>query len=390
MKKVLSVLLIALFGIGILYLGFAARAQHFYLGMYWIAGGVTAPEGVTTADRQVVFFKGPLDNNQIVGGYSDDVVGPTGLSGQPNQYIINAFEDYRLNIVPGIYQVAIPNDNPSDPASGYGADPVDVVVTGKGYEIVPVDLAITLGAGLLPPAERPEAGAEWAPRFEDIRFGKRLYQPALVAKGQEFIISSQSRISAKVISEGGLDTSKIYMVVNEGTSTAKTYSIAQTAKISAVGAADAPTEVDFVLDLFNLGETFPDGDNEINFKATNAFGSTLEVASVTVVGGEARLIGIPITFPSPLHLMRTNSVIFQYTLTKDIPVDIFLFDVSGRVAKKITCYARDEGGSAGVNKVSWNLITDQGQKVASGIYVFTLINRETGKLLGKGKFTALP
>lgn len=390
MKKVLPVLLILLLGIGILYVGFAARAQHVYLGMYWIAGGVIAPEGVTTADRQVVFYKGPLDNNQIVGGYADDIVGPSGLSGQPDQYIMNAFEDYRLNIVPGTYQVAIPNDNPSDPAAGYGADPVDVVVTGKGFEIVPVNLVLALDAGLLPPADRPEVGEEWAPRFEDIRFGKRLYQPALVAKGQEFIISSQPRISARVISASGLDTSQIYMVINEGTSTAKTYSIAQTAKVSAVGAAAAPTEVNFVLDLFNLGESFPDGENEINFKATNAYGSTIEVASVTVIGGEARLIGVPITYPSPLRLMSENSVIFQYTLSKDIPVDIYLFDVAGRVAKKITLYARDEGGSAGINKVTWNLITDQGQKVASGIYVFTLVNKETGKLLGKGKFTALP
>ncbi|MEA3494087.1 MAG: hypothetical protein U9R38_06860 [Candidatus Margulisiibacteriota bacterium] len=383
MKRYLSVLLIVLFlmaGIGSLMLVPQARAQLVYLGMYWIAGEVEDPDGVGTDGRRVVFFKDPLVSNNIEGGYADDYVGPTGLAGVADRFVLNAFEDYRMPIVPGKYFAAIVNSD----VDNYGANPVEVTVTGRGFDIAP-NMVLELNAG--PNSPSPRGG----PEIDNIRFGNRKYQAELVAKGQEFIVSSQPKISADVRSAMGLDTSKIFMVVNEGTANAKTYTIATDAKVSvAAGTSTTPTEISFIRDFFNEGDSLPDGETTIAFKATNIYGSTVVDCTVTVVGGEARLIGVPLTYPSPLHLMQANSVIFQYTLSKDTPVDIFLFDVSGRIAKKITCYARDEGGSAGVNKVTWNLITDQGQKVASGIYVFSLVNRESGKLLGKGKFTALP
>ncbi|MFA6548395.1 MAG: hypothetical protein WCT39_00490, partial [Candidatus Margulisiibacteriota bacterium] len=107
-------------------------------------------------------------------------------------------------------------------------------------------------------------------------------------------------------------------------------------------------------------------------------------------GGEPRLIGVPITFPSPVHLKTDTAVTFQYTLSRDMNIEISLFDVSGQMVKKLSFAQGAEGGAAGVNKVRWDLMTDQGQRSASGICIFTLVNRETGKLLGKGKFTALP
>lgn len=372
-----KIVVIALIGIGILGLGFmAAKAQQVYLGMYWIAGGVSDPNNVGTEGRKVVFYKDDPAN-----GFADDIVGIAGLAGRSAEYALNAFEDYRLPITPGTYKAAIVKGE-----DNYGADPVEVIVTGNGYDLASTNLVLMFGAGIGDPGSRL---SDLAPKFTDIRFGKRLYQRELVAKGQEFIVSAQPRISAIAVSSAGLDTSKISMVVNEGTANAKTYAISQ-AKVTAAGPTAAPTEVSMIYDLYNLGETLPEGKQDIRFKASNAYGSTLEICSVTVVGGEPRIVGTPITYPSPLHLKADSSVYFQYTLSADINVDIFLFDVSGRVAKKFILYARDEGGSAGVNKVTWNLITDQGAKVASGIYVFSLVNRDTGKMLGKGKFTALP
>ena len=106
-----------------------------------------------------------------MGGYADDLVG-VGLSGRANEYMMNAYEDYRLVIAPGKYYVAIVNDNPGDMANGYGAL-VEVTVTGNGYDIAP-DLVLAKGAGISPPAERPDPLAELLPKIENIRFGKRL------------------------------------------------------------------------------------------------------------------------------------------------------------------------------------------------------------------------
>jgi hypothetical protein len=356
------------------------------MGMYWIAGSVSDPDGVGTAGRDVYFFRDPLVYNRIVGPYSDDIVGPAGLSGRADQYMMNAYEDWRMTVAPGTYYCAIANDNPAHPEEGYGADPVEVTVTGIGYDIAP-DLVLAKGAGPLAPAPRP---SPYGPRFEQIKFGNRIYQAVLVAKGQQFIVSSQPRVSAKAVSEYGLNVSSIAMVLNEGASDAKTFRISSAHIVRAAGPSGAPTEVDFVYDFYQEDQSLPEGDQSMAFKASNAYGTASEVCSVTVAGGEPRLIGVPITYPSPVHLKTDREVNFQYTLSHDINVDLFLFDISGRVLKKISRNEREEGGSAGLNKVTWNLITDQGQKVASGICVFTLVNRTNGKLLGKGKFTALP
>ena len=364
----------------------AASAQPVYMGLYWITGSVSDPDSVGTEGRQVCFYE-TLENNAIVGGYADDLCGTVGLSGRANQYMINAWEDFRLLIRPGTYYVAIPNDNPADPANGYGADPVEVTVTGQGYDIVSNNLVLMRGAGIAPPGDRPSFGM---PHFEDIAFGNRKYQPALVARGQEFIVSAQPRISGRAVSEYGLNTSSIAMVVGEGTTNAKTYSIAGSYVTQTVGAADSPTSVAFTVDFLSVGDTLPEGEQKITFRAANAFGSTEEVVAVTVAGGEPRLIGEPITFPSPLHLKTDREVTFQYVLSHDLNTEMFVFDVSGRIVLRRPFNARQEGGSAGFNKVTWNLYTDQGSLVSSGIYVFTLVNRESGKLLGKGKFTALP
>lgn len=387
MKKLLIILLVIVSCI--LVITPRTEAQSLYTGIYWIMGKVLDPDNVGTEGRQVCFFK-EIANDAIIGGYADELVGPVGTSGRADEYMMNAYEDYRLAIAPGKYYVAIVNDNPSDMANGYGADKVPVTVTANGWDTAP-DLVLAKGAGILPPADRPDPMAALLPRIEDIYFGKRKYQKVLVEeKDQEFIVPSQPRISANAVSEYGLIVSQIAMVVGEGTANAKTYSINASDIVQSSGPPDSPTLVSFVIDMAKVGDVLPEGEIDIDFKAANVFGSTSETCTVTVAGGKPRLIGIPITYPSPLHLISTTQVIFQYTLSHNMNLDLYLFDVTGRVAKRYTINEGEEGGSAGVNKVTWNLMTDQGQKVSSGIYVFTLVNRDTKKLLGKGKFTALP
>ena len=180
------------------------------------------------------------------------------------------------------------------------------------------------------------------------------------------------------------------MVLNEGKADAKTFKISASHITKSSGPSGVPTAVNFTFDFNVEDETLADGKHDLVFKASNIFGTTIETCTVTVAGGEGRLLGVPITYPSPLHLKTTSSVTFQYTLNRDMDIEMVLIDVSGRIVKRYQIARRDEGGSAGVNKVSWNLTTEQGSPVSSGIYIFTIINRENNKLLGKGKFTCLP
>jgi hypothetical protein len=146
-------------------------------------------------------------------------------------------------------------------------------------------------------------------------------------------------------------------------------------------------------------KTLTAGEEELNYiftfnaRSAGIFGPPAETtlaAAVTVSGGPVRLIGELLTYPSPVHLKTDNKVTFQYTLNRAANIDLFVFDVSGRVVKKISKNKYEEGGSAGINKVDWNLITDQGQRVGSGIGVVTLVSSDDNRLLGRGKFTALP
>jgi hypothetical protein len=386
MKKFVIISLIAILGLGMLAFTFAAKAQMVYLATYWVAGSVSDPDSRGTEGRRVVFWRDdPLENN----GFADDLVGPPGLSGRPNEFMFNAREDWRMYVTSGPHKIAIVNDNPSDPASGYGAGPVDVTITGTGYDIF--NLTLEQGAGIVDPGERAHG---LAPIIEDVYFGNRKYQWDLAETKEdfEFVISPQPRISAKIVSAAGLHTNSIFMVVKEGSPEGEeSFGLSQASKVTASGPSAAPTEVDFVIDYFNEGKTLSDGKGiPITFRASNAYGTTTRVARVDVFGGEAGVRGQILTFPSPLRLTAQGELTIQYILTKDVNTNIFIFDVSGRIVKKFVLYARQEGGSAGLNKVTWNLVTDQGGRVASGIYVISLVNRENGKLLGKGKATFLP
>jgi hypothetical protein len=181
------------------------------------------------------------------------------------------------------------------------------------------------------------------------------------------------------------------MLMNEGSATQTIYDIGLENITKAEGPPDTPTRVTFTYDFIQAAAAaIPAGDQKFTFKASNAYGTTIEVVNATVIGGEARIIGTPITFPSPVRLKIDSSVQFQYTLSQDANIDIYVFDISGRVIKKLTCPKYSDGGSAGVNKPSWDLVTDQGQKLAAQIALFNIVNRDTGKMLGKGKLTAVP
>ena len=388
MKKFIFILLAAFV---IFNLSFViADAQHLYLRMYWIAGSVTDPDSKGTEGRWAVFWRGTYSASESA--YSDDIVGTRGLSGRAAQFMVNAYQDWRQIVTPADdWWAAIVKG-----ADNYGADPVRVRLTGTGYDFPDGPLVLAFGAGIDPPSSRPLPPWLLAllPKIEKIKFGDRLWQPKLVEQGESYIITNQPKASAQITSPVALDTSKIVMVLNEGTATTKTYSIKAAHYSGVKGAEAAPSEISFVYNFATEKETLPDGDQKITFRAANEYGSVAEVCSVKVMGGDVIIIGTPLTFPSPVRIRTQRLVTIQYGLSRDADIDIYIFDISARVVKKITCNSGSPGGQAGgtanPNKVTWNLQTDQGSLAGSGIYVFNIVDRGRNKVLGKGKLTIVP
>jgi hypothetical protein len=367
--------------------GQRAGAQLSYPGIYWILGSVQDPEGVGAEGRWVVFYK-----DDPAAGFADDHVGTVGLSRRTGQYILNSIEDLRMVVSPGEYKVAIVTSD----VDNYGADPVNVTVTGHGYDVAP-DLVLAYGAGIAPPG-RP--GEEEPPPLIKVWFGNRLYQPSIfgLEEGKSrFYVAEEGnlKVEVSIADPYQLDREASYSMSIQGPEGAvDSFDLSGVPGFVASAAEARPFVIETPYPAALAGGD-EDRDYVFTFNARSAgtlgpATSVATVAAVTVYGGPVKLVGVPLTYPSPVHLKTDKQVTFQYTLTGAANIDIFLFDVSGRVVRKITLNRDEEGGAPGVNKVGWDLMTDQGTLVSSGIYVFTLVNRDDGKLLGRGKFTCLP
>ena len=376
--------------------GVSFAYQLAFYPQYWITGSVRyAADGTDSDGRQVYFYKS-LDEYKL-GIYARGTIGPAGMAGSPERYMINVFglAISQLNVGEDYY-VAIPNDNPENPAEGYGANPVTVSISGDGVDEAP-ELVLAMGADPLPPP--PEPG-EPAPTIK-VWFGNRLYQPSIYGLIEEdkkpFVVpeTGDLKIEVNIAEPFSVDPSASRtMSIQRPDGEVRTFDLSSVPgfKASAGGVRPYTIETPYPEELTALEE---ESVYILTFNAASSgdLGPASAVstrAAVTVMGGPARLIGVPITYPSPVHLKTDKEVTFQYTLSRAANIDIYMFDISARVVKKLSYGKDQEGGSAGVNKVTWNLITDQGTLVGSGIYVFNLINRDDNKLLGKGKFTALP
>jgi len=392
---IVSWLLVILAGFGL------AQYRLGYYPTYSIVGTVSdAPDGKSANGYNAYFYHTIPEYS--AGFYSFDTVGPAGASGQANRFMINAFSLGISSLNVGeTYYVGIPNDNPDNPSEGYGADPVAVTISGRGVDEVATALTLTKGGGaMLPPPPAPGIPREPAPVIR-VWFGRRLYQPAIYGLKEEgkqpFVVPEKGNIKVEVnIPDPFLlnEPASYAMSLRTPLGEVKSFNLSSIAGVKASSSGVKP----FVIESPYPEELKAVGDETVYIFTFNAAsGGTLGMATsvattcaVTVMGGPLRLIGVPLNYPSPVHLKTEREAYFQYTLSRDGNIDIFVVDISARVVKRFTFAAGEEGGSAGTNKVKWDLITDQGTLVSSGIYVWSIIDRDSGKMLGKGKFTCLP
>lgn len=212
--------------------------------------------------------------------------------------------------------------------------------------------------------------SEPAPEIK-VWFDNRLYQSTLTDKGNEFIVSKRPKIKVEFT-----------LPAPYALSPKKTYQAAR--PMSAQAAGSSAIE-------YTLQEDLPPGTHTFSFTASTAGTkgrATSSTQSITVVvkAGAIAVLGEPIHFPSPFSPTKNkDGITMQYTLSENADIDIYVFNVAGETAKRITCFAGTEGGMAGLNQVKWNGLLDGGGMIGNGIYATTIISKKEGKLLAKFK-----
>jgi len=391
---IVSWLLVILSGSGL------AQYRLSYYPTYWITGTVNdAPDG-KSANGYRVYFYHTLSEYQS-GLYAFDTVGPSGVSGRANRFMLNTFSLGISSLsLGGTYYVGIPNDNPDNPAEGYGADPVAVTISGRGVDEAATALTLTKGGGaMLPPPPAPGVPREPAPAIK-VWFGNRLYQPAIYGLKEEgkkpFIVPERGNIKIEVDIPDPylLNEEKAYSLsVKNPAGETKTYSLSTVAgiKASAVGTKpfviEAPYPEELKAEQEETVYTFT-----FNAASKGTLGQATEVATtcaVTVLGGPLRVVGVPITYPSPFSITKHGKVTIQYELSKNGNITLYLMSPTGEIIKRWNFLAGEEGGSAGINKVVWDGRTDQGYLVGNAIYLGSIISKDDNRLLAKYKLTVV-
>ena len=360
---------------------------------YWVGGKAVSAQATAPVNpdgRTVVFYKTGAEFS--AGKYATEEIGPNGLAGSSGEYLLNV---YGLAIesldIGSSYYVFVPNDNPSDPDNGVGANPVNVTISGNGYDEAPV-LMLAMGKG------RTDEVVEKEPRIK-LWFGNRLYQPAIVAKGQKFVVSPKPEIRVEV----GIDTpytlakdiTDYSMVLDAGTAASKPLALsAQNVEGKTYASGTMPDEqkISGMSLRYTMLDAMPEGEHTFSVTARSSGllaspSSLTEIATVEVLGGPLRVIGIPITFPSPYSITKDKLVTIQYELSAQGNITIFLTSPTGEILKRWNYDAGSEGGSAGVNKITWDGRSDRGYLAGNAIYLGSIISRDDNRLLGKFKLT---
>ena len=352
---------------------------------YWIVGTVADIPEAAADGRYVDFYKS--DEDLAAGRYAQGVI-------IGNQFILNAFSIFPAPLIVGeTYKVA--TERRTD---NYGANGT-VAISGFGWDEVK-EFNLVLGGGIAQPLVSP--AGEPAPTIR-VWFGNRLYQPQLYGadvpedKKLPFIVKETGNLKIEVTIPDPyqLDEANSYaMEIRNPLGQTSSYNLQEAAGFKASAVATKPFVVEASYPELPM-PTEGKGEYSFTFHASSkgniaSATSVTQQALVTVMGGPLRLIGTPLTFPSPYSVKAHGIVSVQYTLSNNANIEIYLISVGGeRVWRKI-CDSGAEGGSAGTNKVAWNGTTDMGYTVGSGIYVGTIVARDEGKLLGKFKLTVIP
>lgn len=125
------------------------------------------------------------------------------------------------------------------------------------------------------------------------------------------------------------------------------------------------------------------GDHQLVLLAGNELGTSSR--SMVISAGKLRVVDTPLCFPNPFSPRAGGKTTIQYTLSHSAEVDLMIFGSSVQIIKRFQFSPDSPGGKAGMNKVVWDGRTDYGTIVGNGIYVGTLVDRQSQNVLGKLK-----
>lgn len=99
-------------------------------------------------------------------------------------------------------------------------------------------------------------------------------------------------------------------------------------------------------------------------------------------------MGIAINSPNPFDPARERTTI-QYQLANNTDVTVVLFTTTADLIWKRTYASGSPGGSAGENSITWDGLSDFGELMSNGVYLFHVIDRGANKTVARGKIAII-
>lgn len=94
----------------------------------------------------------------------------------------------------------------------------------------------------------------------------------------------------------------------------------------------------------------------------------------------------PLPYPNPFR--AGEGTLLGYGLSKDLDLEINIYNMFGNLVEKITIMSGEEGAKKGYNRIKFLGTDASGSKLSAGAYFFFIVHE--GKVLSKGKMAVIP
>lgn len=101
---------------------------------------------------------------------------------------------------------------------------------------------------------------------------------------------------------------------------------------------------------------------------------------------EAAVTQRPLPYPNPFR--AGEGTMIGYGLSKDLDLEINIYNMFGNLVEKIMIVSGEEGGKQGYNRIKFMGTDASGSKLSAGAYFFFILHE--GKVLSKGKMAVIP
>jgi hypothetical protein len=102
----------------------------------------------------------------------------------------------------------------------------------------------------------------------------------------------------------------------------------------------------------------------------------------------ASVIGDALVFPNPFRQSTSIGAVLGYELSKDLEVDIQVFNMFAQSVAQVSFNSGVYGGSKGYNRVQINKSSLGGIELSAGVYFYLIMN--DGNVLARGKMAVKP